>query len=182
MVYRSDHGRGTAYKAYIQKQYSCSQEVKKINLVNNFFIEDESSYGNLAKEEVTKDTMSTEVGLKTRAKFIEGSRDVHFTFKPTIDICTSSQALPPSYTLGLEFERSPESFSLLTYNGNEQKYKIRLFDFWLECRRFLPSRRAMQNIPSPRSGTHFMSFTRQTVRYRAIHQGVTEYTIPQVCY
>ena len=176
----SDHGRGTNMKAYIQKHYSCSQEVKDVNLKNNFYFEDECSYGNIPKEEISERSLVEEGGHKNRSKIISKSRDVKFIFKPTFDLMTSEQALPPSYILGLEFERALESFSLLTHPENPKKYKIRLFDFHLEVRRFLPSKSALQRLPSPRTGTHFMSFTRQTVRYRAIHQGVSEYTIPQV--
>ena len=178
----SDHGRGTNLKAYIQKHYSCSQEVKNVNLKNNFYFEDECSYANVPKEEISEQSLLEEEGHKNRSKIIKKSRDVKFIFKPTFDLMTSEQALPPTYILGLEFERALESFSLLTFGGNPQRYKIRLFDFHLEVRRFLPSKSALQRLPSPRTGTHFMSFTRQTVRYRAIHQGVSEYTVPQVSF
>ena len=124
-------------------------------------------------EQVTLQTMQSEPGIRKRAKFIEESRDVHFTFKPTFDLMSSEQALPPSYVLSLEFERNPESFSLLTHPDNQKQYKIRLFDFHLELRRFLPSKSAVSDLPNPRTGTHFLSFTRQTVRFRAIHAGVT---------
>ena len=88
--------------------------------------------------------------------------------------------MPPSYVLNLEFERAPESFSLLTSADNQQQYKIRLYDFHLELRRFLPSQKAISSLPSPRTGTHYLPFTRNTVRFRAIHAGVQEYTIPQI--
>ena len=164
----------------MQKHYTCSQEVKRISLANNFYVEDEISQEQLAMEQITEETLRTEPGLKKRAKFIEGSRDVHFTFRPTFDLMSSEQALPPSYTLGLEFERSAESFSLLTHADNPRQYKIRLWDFHLQIRRFCPSKSAVQSLPNPRSGTHFLSFTRQTIRFRAIHAGVTDYSVPQI--
>ena len=147
--------------------------MKATNLRNNYYEEDEISPTQLAMEQVTLQTMQSEPGIRKRAKFIEESRDVHFTFKPTFDLMSSEQALPPSYVLSLEFERNPESFSLLTHPDNQKQYKIRLFDFHLELRRFLPSRSAVSDLPNPRTGTHFLSFTRQTVRFRAIHAGVT---------
>ena len=36
------------------------------------------------------------------------------------------------------------------------------------------------NLPNPRTGTHFLSFTRQTVRFRAVHAGVIDYCVPQI--
>ena len=176
----SDHGRGTAFKAYVQKHYTCSEEVKRISLQNNFYAEDEIKKGQIPREEITEASFENEPGLIKRATFIEGSRDVQFTFRPTFELLTSEAAIPPSYTLGLEFERNAESFSLLTHKTNDRKYKIRLFDFHLELRRFLPSHKAVQSLPNPRSGTHFLSFTRQTVRFRAIHAGVLDYCVPQI--
>lgn len=176
----SDHGRGTAFKSYVQKHYTCSKEVKAVSLQNNFYAEDEIEKGQLAMERITEESLKTEPGLVKRAAFIEESRDVFFTFKPTFDLMTSEAAIPPSYTLGLEFERNNEAFSLLTHANNEKKYKIRLYDFHLELRRFLPSLKAVQSLPNPRTGTHFLSFTRQTVRFRAIHAGVIDYCVPQI--
>ena len=136
--------------------------------------------GQFVKEMITLDTLQKEKGLRKRASFIAESKDLFFVFPPTFDLITSQQALPPSYTLGLEFERAPQTFSLLTAADNPQQYKIRLYDFHLEVRRFMPSQRAIQAIPSPRTGTHYLPFTRQTVRFRAIHGGVTQFTIPQI--
>ena len=167
-------------KAYVQKHFSCSEEVKRVNLKNNYYEEDNAEEGQLAMEQITLDTLQNEKGLRKRATFIAESKDVFFVFRPTFDLITSQQALPPSYTLSLEFERAPQSFSLLTSPDNPQQYKIRLYDFYIEVRRFLPSQRAIQAIPSPRTGTHYLPFTRQTVRFRAIHGGVTQFTIPQI--
>ena len=176
----SDHGRGSHFKSYIQKHYSCSKEVKSITLANNYYQDDEIRPGQLAMEQVTVESMQGEPGIIKRAKFIEQSKDVLFTFKPTFDLMSSEQALPPSYVLNLEFERNNESFSLITHSGNQEQYKIRLFDFHLELRRFIPSKSAISQLPNPRSGTHFLSFTRQTVRFRAIHAGVTDINVPQI--
>ena len=71
-------------------------------------------------EQLTLQTMQSEPGIRNRAKFIEESRDVHFTFKPTFDLMSSEQALPPSYVLSLEFERNHENFSLLTHPDNSR--------------------------------------------------------------
>ena len=176
----SDHGRGTNLKSYVFKHFSCSEEVKRVNLKNDYYEEDVTREGEIAMEQITLDTLRTEPGLRRRALFIERSKDVFFNFRPTFDLMTCEQALPPSYVLNLEFERAPESFSLLTAADNQQQYKIRLYDFHLELRRFLPSQKAISSLPSPRTGTHYLPFTRNTVRFRAIHAGVQEYTIPQI--
>ena len=90
--------------------------------------------GQFVKEMITLDTLQKEKGLRKRASFIAESKDLFFVFRPTFDLITSQQALPPSYTLGLEFERAPQTFSLLTAADNPQQYKIRLYDFHLEVR------------------------------------------------
>ena len=50
-------------QAYVQKHYTCSQEVKRISLANNFYVEDEISQEQLAMEQITEETLRTEPGL-----------------------------------------------------------------------------------------------------------------------
>ena len=107
------------------------RSVKRVNLKNDYYEEDVTREGEIAMEQITLDTLRTEPGLRRRALFIERSKDVFFNFRPTFDLMTCEQALPPSYVLNLEFERAPESFSLLTAADNQQQYKIRLYDFHL---------------------------------------------------
>ena len=63
-------------KAYVQKHFSCSEEVKRVNLKNNYYEEDNAEEGQLAMEQITLDTLQNEKGLRKRATFIAESKDV----------------------------------------------------------------------------------------------------------
>jgi hypothetical protein len=76
----SDHGRGTNLKSYVFKHFSCSEEVKRVNLKNDYYEEDVTREGEIAMEQITLDTLRTEPGLRRRALFIERSKDVFFNF------------------------------------------------------------------------------------------------------
>ena len=65
-------------KSFIQKQFSCSEEVKRVNLKNNYYEEDHMEEGEYVKEQITKETLQSEKGLRKRATFIAESKDVFF--------------------------------------------------------------------------------------------------------
>jgi hypothetical protein len=91
----SDHGRGIQLKSYLNKHYSCSQEIKNCSMQNDFYIGDDISYNDFAWEDITSANIKEEKGLVTRSKIIAKSRDVHFCFKPCFDLANSERAFPP---------------------------------------------------------------------------------------
>lgn len=172
----NDHGRHIQIKSYIQKLYSSSTEVKKTTLQNEFFIGDSISPGS---EDITAERLESDEGLKTRSLLIAGSKDLHFCFKPTLDLANSERAFPAGYTLTLEFERADPKFSLLAPD-NSKSYKIRIYDMVLEVRRFSPSPSALKALPNPKTGTFYLPFSRTTTRFRAVPVGVGQYLVPRI--
>jgi hypothetical protein len=175
----NDHGRGSHMKAYINKQFSFTDEVKKCGMLNDFYMSDQVENVDLSWEDITEKSLKEETGLIGRSAVIAKSRDIFFSFKPTFDLMSCDRAFPPGYCLTLEFERSTAEFCLLAPT-TAQKYKIRIYDMHLECRRFIPSRNALSHLPNPKTGTYYLPFTRQTVRHRSLMSGIVEYTVPKI--
>ena len=122
----SDHARMYHYKAFIQQMYSYSNEVKRHNLCCEYYLKDDITTSTTAT--IPEDANNT-TPLGVRKGWIVGSKQIHATIIPYIDIMTTPHFLCPGHKLFLEFERSRSSFSLLADND---AYKIQILDMYLQ--------------------------------------------------
>ena len=122
----SDHARMYHYKAFIQQMYSYSNEVKRHNLCCEYYLKDDITTSTTAT--IPEDVNNT-TPLGIRKGWIVGSKPIHATIIPYIDIMTTPHFLCPGHKLFLEFERSRSSFSLLADND---AYKIQILDMYLQ--------------------------------------------------
>ena len=131
----SDHARMYHYKAFIQQMYSYSNEVKKHNLECEYYLKDDKTTDTTPTVPTALDN-TTPLGV--RKGWIVGSKTIHATIIPYIDIMSTPHFLCPGHSLFLEFERSRSSFSLL---ADEDSYKIKMLDMilWIRALEPLPS-------------------------------------------
>ena len=155
----SDHARLYHYKAFIQQMYSYSHEVKNHNLECEYFL----------KDAITTDTSPTipvnladPTPLGVRKSWIVGSKTIHGTIIPYVDITSTPHFLCPGHSLFLEFERSRSSFSLI---ADQDSYKIKIIDMilWIRALEPLPSiSNSLEKYKN--SGTIQYPITRNVIR------------------
>ena len=174
----SDHGRGTHIKSYLSKKYNFSEEVKDFNLKSSYYEEDVSVDGVGPHISVAADDKTKKTGFKTRMQFIKESNELTFCFIPSIDLFSSENYFPAGYILGLEFERTPANFLLLSSDASKS-YRIQILDLYLEARRIIPSKMGVQRLGDPMK-EKWISFRRSTVRRRQIHAGVSDVVLSRL--
>lgn len=165
----SDHARLYPQRAFIHALYSYSKEVKSVNLLSEFYLEDEASN--------TEAVSETSSAFKERSQLIEGSRVCFISFEPKIDTLTIGRFFPPGHTISFEFIRAPSHFTLMSEDSSKQ-YKIDILDLSLTCRQVLP-------MPQIESKLHKMlsvkdvhlPVTRLVSRTRSLHAGLYDGTI-----
>ena len=171
----SDHARMYHYKAFIQQMYSYSNEVKKHNLECEYFLKD-------AITTDTSPTIPTDLAdttpLAVRKGWIVGSKPIHATIVPYIDIMSTPHFLCPGHDLFLEFERSRSSFSLLAANDS---YKIKMLDMVLWVRVLEPLPSIINSLEKYKnSGLVQYPITRNVIRTHQIHSGTSRIEINNI--
>ena len=166
----SDHARLYPYKAYIQQCYSFSSAVKKSNLNCEYYFNDDV---------VTNNKVNVSCrGFKERGQMIKNSRVLTLSIIPYIDLASSPHYLCPGHSLSLEFDRSKQSFSLLSVGG---EYKIHILDLTLWARLVEPVPSISANLTRKLStSTVTYPFTRSVVRSFQVHSGTSHISINNI--
>ena len=164
----SDHARLYPHRAYVHALYSFSKEVKDVNLLGEFYLEDDSS------SEVVDDSSA---GFTGRTELIKGSRLCYISFEPKIDSLSINRFFPPGHTISFEFIRAPSNFTLLTKDGSKQ-YKIDILDLSLCVRQVLPNSNIESKLHKMLSikDVH-LPVTRLVSRTRSLHAGLFDGTV-----
>lgn len=164
----SDHARLYPQRAYVHALYSFSKEVKDVNLLSEFYLEDDLQ---------SADVDDSSSGFKGRMELIKGSRVCYISFQPKIDSLSINRFFPPGHTISFEFIRAPSSFTILTKDMNKQ-YKIDILDLSLSVRQVLPNsviESKLQKLLSIKD-VH-LPVTRLVSRTRSLHAGLYDGTI-----
>ena len=114
----TDSSNTYSYRALIEDLLSFGSEAKKSQLTCALFYKDEA--GKMESNDSTVDTANS--GLKTRAAFTAGSREVDLVGRLHTDIFFQSRYMLNEVNTRIKLSRSKDSFSLMT-SENEQ-YKI----------------------------------------------------------
>lgn len=129
------------YKAYLETLLSYSKSTKEGRYQSHCYYEDTAEsfdkIGEIDSNGLTT-TESTNDGYKLRKDFFINSKTRYFNIPLHVDLCTLRKYLPPNTKLELEFQRSPDAFSLLSpYNVSDCEIVIE--DIAASLTRYTPS-------------------------------------------
>ena len=134
-------GNWYPYKAYLETLLSYSKSTKEGRFLSQCYYQDTNlQYDNLGSINSAGKTTTPSLnkGYINRKDFFSNSKTRYFNIPLHSDICTLRKYLPPNCKLELEFQRSPDAFSLLSpYNGSN--CKIIIEDLSLNVSRYTPS-------------------------------------------
>ena len=172
------HTRFYPYKAFLMTLLSYSSPWKSLNAVADYWFKDEYPKTTAVASHENK---LVGAGVVNRMKAIELSNKFYFSFFPYLDIFSTDRYLPPKTTLGLEFFRSRDKFSLLAAAGNNTNYKINLHDFKIKIRHVTPE--AKLNIELEKkfiSSDSHLPFHRTTLKAYQMHAGKIDLSVPNL--
>ena len=116
----TDSNNTYAYRAYIEDVLSYGGEAKNSHLTCALFYKDEAG-----KMESNNPTVAdTNEGLKTRASFTAGGREVDLVGRLHADIFFQSRYMLNEINIKIKLTRSKDSFCLMTSETEQYKIKI----------------------------------------------------------